>query len=94
MAVKGYQVRYGPVVEAGTSVTVTVGAEVIAKPVDGKWVASVAGMGYQVTSTDYKTALDGSIEAFKADITKRIKNGDALPKALKVDYRVFLFEEE
>ena len=94
MVVRGYQVKYGPMVEAGTSVTVTVGAEVIAKPVRGKWVASVVGMGYQVTSTDYKAALDGSIEAFKADITNRIKNGDPLPKGLKVDYRVFLFEED
>lgn len=92
--VRGYQVRYGPIVEAGTTVTVTLGAKAIAKPVGGKWVASIVGIGHQVTSTDYKAALDGSIEAFKADITNRIKNGEPLPKGLKVDYRVFLFEDD
>jgi len=91
---KGYQVKFGPVIEAGTSVSITVGAEAIAKPVDNGWEAEVVGIGYKVVDETYKAALDRCIERFKADISERLKKGEALPKGLRADYRVFLFEDD
>ena len=91
---RNYQVKYGGAIEAGTIAELSVGAKVIAKPIIDGWKATVVGIGFDTNGHTYGEALDGCIAKFKKDISRRIKNGEALPKGLRTDFRVFMFEDE
>jgi uncharacterized protein with von Willebrand factor type A (vWA) domain len=90
---ENYTLKYGPITEASTITTITLGAKIICNPINSKWKAYVKNIsGYEVEGDTYKESMKKCIDNFQKDISRIVETGGTLPLGLTADWRTY-FED-